>query len=544
MKKRLILVLALVILTGCTGQKSSSVAVDSIQQGTIIPSITIDGKGLVFSVAASNLFVDSSGSCDQNAVNEWQDYINQTYNLNISLINIGIDASPEIVNKIKSSLYSGMACLSSNEILPLIQGEQILPLDEYLVDNKVWNSLPETFRKRFEYQGHIWAIPRMEDRNLLVSSIRTDWLKEAGLKTPTTLEKLKNVGQSLAKQDPNGDGDLTNDYLIGGAYDSCPDIWNALGIYFSESGDTITYDPTQGCIVDSMFKPEASDALQYFRDLYEKGLLPESFFMPYMPNNQSNSITLQAGVVQGKYMASFNWAFQNDENMTNKSISTLSDQQYKTITDIYEAMSPLSRTNPIVYTLDPSGYVLSDSTENPQDVVNAFVNLLFSKQGYLDCTLGIPSQYTQTSNNVYLCKYADEKTKTSFPKPGLVNAPTMIFGGSYAVVNNSDDVAIATRIIRESSSYENNYVNTYTASGQLACINVFNSTVQSATYEIQGRKFKQLFMGILSYIPEKDVPISSLVKSYRKQAQALLIDTILQEANENAGLTYKPTSNN
>lgn len=425
---------------------------------------------------------------DAEAQTAWQDYMLDTYGINI-IINAG---APQI------------ECYNGYNILKFIKDGSIAPLDEYLADNKVWNSLPESFRNKFLYEGHIWAIPRSTQTTLTVSSIRTDWLDTVKKDMPTNTSTLAEVGQAFAADDANGDRNK-NDYLIGENYGICSDILASFGLYTTKYNSTygyiaryspVTYDPTLDCIVDCMYKPEAKEALQYLRDLYNDGQIDMDALWG---SNQANCLKGDYGLVQ----------------------TAIGDATYD-ISKEYEALPPLSEENPLIYSENNEGFTINKKTANPKETINAFVDLMFSSvKNYLEWSVGIPGNYTVNSDKSISLQYTDEIMKQVKTKPNFINCPEIILGNAYTFVLPEQTVGSAKKIYAAKEKYVQKYIEKYTESGQLYKVPVWYSSIYNPD-SFSSREYllyysSDAFMEAMESVMKPEISVDEIIQTYKSE---------------------------
>lgn len=532
-KSRIIsILLSLTLLIGCSGGVENKPIPSNMK--TNFPS--------QINITSINAFTDDNGIVDEIALKEWTDYMSGLYKTNITLASY---SSSKLISKrkeVENGTVTGLIDTYPAVILSLIKNDKILPIEGYLADNKVWNSLPEEYRKRFEYDGHIWAIPKSSGNQLFATSIRTDWLNTVNKQMPKTTAELFSLGEAFVNGNPDKDANPNNNYLFGSANLFWVDVLNSFGIYVNPNNATsIGYDPTQDCIVDAMFKPQAKTALQYLKDMYKAGMIDnKSFSAP--SEATSNSFQGLYGSVMGlphvgKYNVGITWAQSNSQELLGKKLDMSNSEDIAYATSIYEVMPPLVTDYPVAYTPSAEGYVLSKNTEDPNAVINAFIEMLFgSKQSYLNCFMGIPESYTDKGGNVYVSNYKKSSSEQVYNTAYLIDAPDLIFGDDYAFIYNGVYSAQAAQLYKNKINYISDYFERY--SDKLVKVPVMYDLV-SSTYDIQSTAIYSTFNRLMLTLSNENITVDEALKEYRENVKLYQIDTILKEANENIGKTNK-----
>lgn len=533
-KARLLsLVLASVFLFGCAGNET-------------IGTISIDKSSFPneLNIAVMGAFANSEDIVDEEALAEWEVYMSDLYGTDINLHSspysgYGMWIIAEDI--LYTGERTGFAEMNSNFILQMIKADKIEPLDAYLAKNKVWKSLPEEYKKRFELDGHIWAIPKSMEKIINLTSVRTDWLKTVGKKMPTTTQELADIGKALLKADPDGDGIETNNYLLGDYSAVYPDILASYGLYIDYNNQIgIAYDPNEDAFVDAMFKPEAKEALQYLKNLMQAGVIdPLSINAPNESATKASSGSYGAligGVSDGKYYSGVTWARNNAPTVLGRELDLTKEEDYTYATNLYEALPPLTSDNPVTYMENTAGYVLIKNTEDPKASVNAFVDILFgSKQSFLSCYMGQPEHYTCKNDNAYVMNLNGE---IPYLNPNLVTATSVLFDDDVTFFRNGNYSEGSVQLQKDSAEYEKKYFERYTKTGQLFKVPVFYTMV-SDTYAAFDWSIYVAFQKLMLTLMDNNTTVEEALERYQTEMQIYQVDTILEEANTNIG---KPVS--
>lgn len=538
MKKIQILSLLLVsvMLFGCGAQQSAEMI--SVAKTDLPDELNIMAMGA---------FTDADDIVDEQALGEWEVYMSDLYGMDINLHsnqNTGYGMWIIAEDILYGGERKGFAEMDVNFIYQMIKAEKIELLDEYLAQNKVWKSLPEDYKKRFEYEGHIWAIPKSMNEIIQMTSVRTDWLEAVGKKMPTTAEELADIGKALLKADPDKDGNEANNYLFGDYSAVYPDILASYGLYVDYNNQiAIAYDPTEDAFVDAMFKPQAKEALQFLKDLMQAGVID-----PLSVNAPNESVakadagaygTLIGDVTAGKYTTGVTWAKASAIAQLGRELDLAKSEDYKYATSLYEAMPPLKSKYPATYKENTSGYVLIKGTENPKATANVFVDILLgSQQSFLSCYLGLPDHYSCKDGDTYIMNLEGTAPCRT---PGLIRATSLRFSDDVTFFLNGDYTESAAKLIKDRAEYKKQYIKRYTKNGSLVKIPVFYTMV-SETYTAYDWSIYVAFQKLMLTLMDNNMSVEEALERYKTEMQLYQVDTILQEANANIGKTVKNNS--
>lgn len=126
--------------------------------------------------------------------------------------------------------------------------------------------------KIVDMDGEIYGVPRNRPSIDQGIKLRKDWLDNLGLPVPTTLEEFADTLEAMVHDDPNGTGQ--ND-TIGHVHS-----YGGTGIHGAFSAAFGAFDPEydeEGGMVHHNLHSGYIDTVDYFRDLYDRGILPEEF---------------------------------------------------------------------------------------------------------------------------------------------------------------------------------------------------------------------------------------------------------------------------
>jgi len=133
------------------------------------------------------------------------------------------------------------------------------------------NSSPNAW-KIVDMNGEIYGVPRFRPSVDQGIKIRKDWLDNLGLPVPTTLEEYADALEAMVKEDPDGNG---KDDTIGYVHS-----YGGTGIHAAFSVGFGAFDPeydADGGMIHYNMHPGFVDTVDYFRDMYARGILPKEF---------------------------------------------------------------------------------------------------------------------------------------------------------------------------------------------------------------------------------------------------------------------------
>jgi len=441
---------------------------------------------------------------DADAIKTWEDYMLEKYNIEIKL-----DSSTDertMYLSVWNGNKTGIMNMSMGFIPHLISQNRILPLTDYLKDNKAWNALPESYRKKFEVNGEIWAVPTSESVQIVTRVMNEDLLKElSNGKVPNDLDEFTALCDKLKALDDSFDVAVYN-YLMGDS--TFYDIFNAYGMYFMkfslQKSFPLAYDPVEDKFVDCMFKPQAKEALSYLRKLYQNGIIDPKAFTA----NKDSSYPVDCAEL----------------NTTMK----------QTFTPI-KPFKPYQNSNkyPLSYTTNGYGYVMAEGTAHPKETINALVDLLYgSKQSYLDCFMGLPDTYTARSDGVFIFK-KDENNKYR-STPNLVNASSIMLG-QQAIFVRDDYSEDNINTLKERANSVNQYLKDN--ENMLAEIPVMYQSPISLTYTLTFDAYYGYFKKLMvDAITNDKITVDEAIETYQYNVETFCsLDDILKEANQAIG---------
>jgi len=130
---------------------------------------------------------------------------------------------------------------------------------------EVWNYL--------NVDGKIYGIPRNRPHIDLGLNIRKDWLDKFDLPMPTTMDEYADALRTIVKGDPDGNGKDDTIGILGHGFL----LDDGDGVFQAAFGSLDpVYDGEGGLIKDNL-TPNYTDMVEWFRGLYEDGVLATEF---------------------------------------------------------------------------------------------------------------------------------------------------------------------------------------------------------------------------------------------------------------------------
>ena len=384
----------MLLLSGC-GTPSTSLPIELVGKP--------NNYTQTLNILAPSFFYSESDENAENAKQQWLDEMSARYNANIKVTSNTYkdgtndnSASEQQMNvMLGKDNFPGLVEISSMNVLKMmVDDNRVLPLDDYLADNPIWNALPEEVKSTFEIDGHIYAIPTSLSYSFNSRFISDDAIELTGI-TVNDLDTLKEFSNTYTQ--------ATGNYAMKSfGINQLRDIFSAFGLYYNTSTRPFGYDPTEDCMVDFLTKDAAIDALKYLRELYTAGALYSDF-------DTKTDDTAYDDISSGKIASIFD-PLKKPDNCTE--LITL-NQQY-----------------PQILGNNVSGFFLPNDMPQPQEAVNLFMDMMFgSEQSYLDCWLGSSDRYIINSDGTITMNMVQnsDESYTAPAMPNLTGGLTDVF---------------------------------------------------------------------------------------------------------------------
>ncbi|WP_254639104.1 extracellular solute-binding protein [Cohnella sp. GbtcB17] len=162
-------------------------------------------------------------------------------------------------------------------LINAIKGGAFWDLTPFLGDFSKYPNLkdnvPENAYKYRTIDGKIYSLPGSRSQIDPGIKIRKDWLDKLNIPVPTTLDEYADALVKITKGDPDGNGRADTLGLIGGGViisDGDASFASAFGAMEPTYND-------EGGLIYTNLNPGYTDAIAYFRKMYEMGALSKEF---------------------------------------------------------------------------------------------------------------------------------------------------------------------------------------------------------------------------------------------------------------------------
>lgn len=150
-------------------------------------------------------------------------------------------------------------------------------LDDYIGDYDNISKANEDVSLNASFNGETYGLYRARDVIRSCAIIRQDWLDKLGLKLPTTVDEFTEILRQFKNNDPDGNGiDDTYGLIIpkwpGSLNSNSP--FDQMAVWFGAPNATEIVD---GKVTVDFMTPEYMESLEYFKMLYDEGLINKDF---------------------------------------------------------------------------------------------------------------------------------------------------------------------------------------------------------------------------------------------------------------------------
>lgn len=415
---------------------------------------------------------------------------------------------------------------TTSNIMAAVEDGTIEPLNDYLKDNRNWNSMPESYRELFTLNGKIYAIPAGYEGNSFTRSFRKDWLDKLGLKVPETVDELFEVARAFTEDDPDGNGLNDTFGLTSSLFWNLQDIFQAFGVPLNNTGDIpISWDPVSEVWQDSMLKPEMAEALDYIKRLYESGYLDPQF----LTNEGAN---MREKLWTGKAGSSFYWAMHAYRQATTEMKSTIPEAKWVEVPAIKGY-----RTEKLNHRVMAGlGYTLVKGTNQPEETVNTFVDMIFDKEMHFMLRCGIEGKTFRWEGDTLIIM-TDPSTGKPYDQPGLTMEMPQFDRFKYPWCYDGSEHEIEETLAL--FNIEKEMIKSAESNNSIFIIDKFTyDTPVSEEFTLQGSDMYNAFEEEVTKAILGEKPIPQALLDYRLRMKALGGDKVLSEAN--AAIGKKP----
>jgi len=414
----------------------------------------------------------------------------------------------------------------AQDVLKCIDDGTILPLDEYVKDNPVYQKEFVGYDNTMTSDGRTWGLFAGYARSGIFARMwRKDWLDKLGLKAPETVEELYTAAKLMTENDPDGNGKKDTVGLTSASGTWCiGDVFHAYDARLNDTqSNSITWDPVENAWGDSMLKPGMVDALKMMNALYKNGYLDNEFFT----NKGSN---MRDKIISGKYGSTYywmHWGLRDAPPMIQKNVPTATTTAVAALKGTRTTLINHIVSNGVLH-------VLVKGTKNPKEVVNSFINLFYdNKDAHFWGRFGIEGKNWKWDGNKVV-QMKDPKTGNLMPTSGLIDTHPKFGFAKYPVVpeGSADDQAKAIAM--------QNLMDKIMDDG-LADQSLFNVTnlydnPRSPKYNAIVADLERIFNEVIVKATTGELSPENAIKYYRDNMRKLGTAAAIEEMNAALGL--------
>lgn len=164
-------------------------------------------------------------------------------------------------------------------------------LGPYLDDYPNLSQANEIVLNNSSINGKIYGIYRSRDLGRNGVIIRKDWLENVGLEEPKTIDDFYNMLKAFKEQDPDGNGQDDTYGIVVSKYEG---PWDVMQTWFGVPNQWGIAD--DGSLYPWFLDDNYMDALNFFKKLYDEGLVNEDFAVMDPAQWSDPVVAGQAGV--------------------------------------------------------------------------------------------------------------------------------------------------------------------------------------------------------------------------------------------------------
>lgn len=383
------------ILTSCI---NDSVTGFDTYTGNFSPDITETvEKPDAIDITVFNFYGDSNKNIDMRL--SFENYVSSRYGIDFNFNTPGMVNYPEEINRmaLAGDLTGLVYLFSKSEMISWAKEGKILSLDEYLKDNTTWNDLvPQEWKDCYSWDGKVWGIPKGASTmpSYWIRLMRGDWLEAVNMVKPETINQFYETVKAFTYNDP----DRNNIHDTWGFVSSAntwlfQDIFQAFDARVNRSRNfTPVWNPNNNIWEDSVLKPGMAEACAFLRKCLTEGILNPDI---------SRISTTQAlkTVSNGQAGSCFYWDFW----IINIEEDIKSDNDEGYLIGVAALTHKISEKINYWTKSINSPYVLMADTEQPKEVINWFVNLMWgSPESFFTFMYGIQQESKSYKEGFYL----------------------------------------------------------------------------------------------------------------------------------------------
>ena len=374
------------VFTACDNKPTETATVTPTSTETETETEVVDPNAKPKAIDITVLYYYGSPTENADKKLAFEEYVSTEYGIDFNFHSPARDTYIETINlqAVSGDLTGLVGLFDSISMMAWAQDGIILALDEYLKDNEAWiNAVPEDWKELYTWNGEIWGVPKGADGEprYFVRTMRGDWLNNLELEKPDDINSFYEVVKAFTYDDPDKNGkDDTYGFCSRNTW-LMQDIFQAHDARLNSEADVLPiWNPNADIWEDSVVKPEMAEACTFLRKCFVEGLVE-----PQLYSMSSNDVrNLMANGIAGSCFYWDTWvesweiavkkitptAFMIGIGALKGTITTKLNQWEKNI---------------------GAPYVLMANTEQPKEVINWFVTLVWgSPETFFTFKYGIP----------------------------------------------------------------------------------------------------------------------------------------------------------
>lgn len=284
-----------------------------------------------------------------------------------------------------------MAADTTPSFISAVHDGAFWDLTDYVDDYENLSQMNDVVINNSSIDGRIYGIYRSRPLGRLAITIRQDWLENLGLEQPKTVEEFYNVLKAFSEDDPDGNG---QDDTTGMVVSEYAGPWDIMQTWFGVPNQW--GDDGNGGLQPHFLTPEYREALDFFKKIYDEGLVNEDFAVMDSGKWHDAFINGEAGVIVDVADA----ASRNRDKMLDADPSLEED-----IVDVFGAVEGPNG----LYNLPTTGYsgmfAISKTrikTEEDLKKVLDFLDKMNSETGQTLATNGVEGEHYEIEDGKYI----------------------------------------------------------------------------------------------------------------------------------------------
>lgn len=161
----------------------------------------------------------------------------------------------------------------TSSFINAVQDGAFWDLTDHLADYENLSQLNDIVKNNISIDGSVYGLYRARPLGRMAVTIRKDWLDNLGMEIPTTTDEFYDVMYAFTHDDPDGNGQ--ND-TVGTIVSEYPGPWDIMQTWFGVPNKWGGINE-EGSLYPYFQDPAYREALDYFKKMYDEGLVNEDF---------------------------------------------------------------------------------------------------------------------------------------------------------------------------------------------------------------------------------------------------------------------------